>query len=120
MPASKMQMRGKKISFLSRVAGKKSTKRTKSISGPLYIFRGRINTEVMEVENVEDGTGKHHACLFNSSFSFIRQFNLHMSSEEEHGCPVVVMESWFCVQIKIRSRLRPIYTSVKQLLEMYN
>lgn len=41
----------------SRVSGKKSTKRTKSINGPLYVFRGRINTEVMEVENVEDGTG---------------------------------------------------------------
>lgn len=40
-----------------RVSGKKSTKRTKSINGPLYVFRGRINTEVMEVENVEDGTG---------------------------------------------------------------
>lgn len=42
---------------LPRVSGKKSTKRTKSINGPLYVFRGRINTEVMEVENVEDGTG---------------------------------------------------------------
>lgn len=26
--------------------------------GPRYQFRGRINTEVMEVENVDDGTGK--------------------------------------------------------------
>ncbi len=25
--------------------------------GPRYLFRGRINTEVMEVENVDDGTG---------------------------------------------------------------
>ncbi|XP_028668221.2 phosphatidylinositol 3,4,5-trisphosphate-dependent Rac exchanger 1 protein [Erpetoichthys calabaricus] len=45
----------------SRVAGKKSTKRTKSINGPLYVFRGRINTEVMEVENVEDGTADYHS-----------------------------------------------------------
>ncbi|XP_039598447.1 phosphatidylinositol 3,4,5-trisphosphate-dependent Rac exchanger 1 protein-like [Polypterus senegalus] len=45
----------------SRVAGKKSTKRTKSINGPLYLFRGRINTEVMEVENVEDGTADYHS-----------------------------------------------------------
>lgn len=44
-----------------RVSGKKSTKRTKSINGPLYVFRGRINTEVMEVENVEDGTGLCHS-----------------------------------------------------------
>lgn len=40
------------------MSGKKSTKRTKSINGPQYVFRGRINTEVMEVENVEDGTGR--------------------------------------------------------------
>ncbi|XP_036387766.1 phosphatidylinositol 3,4,5-trisphosphate-dependent Rac exchanger 1 protein-like [Megalops cyprinoides] len=45
----------------SRVAGKKSVKRTKSINGPLYVFRGRINTEVMEVENVEDGTADYHS-----------------------------------------------------------
>ncbi|XP_069808805.1 phosphatidylinositol 3,4,5-trisphosphate-dependent Rac exchanger 1 protein [Dendropsophus ebraccatus] len=45
----------------SRVVGKKSTKRTKSINGSLYIFRGRINTEVMEVENVEDGTADYHS-----------------------------------------------------------
>lgn len=45
------------VVFFPRVSGKKSSKRTKSINGPLYVFRGRINTEVMEVENVEDGTG---------------------------------------------------------------
>uniref|UniRef100_A0A8D0AMI0 Phosphatidylinositol 3,4,5-trisphosphate-dependent Rac exchanger 1 protein n=1 Tax=Sander lucioperca TaxID=283035 RepID=A0A8D0AMI0_SANLU len=33
----------------------------KSINGPLYVFRGRINTEVMEVENVEDGTADYHS-----------------------------------------------------------
>ena len=25
---------------------------------PRFLFRGRINTEVMEVENVDDGTGE--------------------------------------------------------------
>ncbi|XP_012690470.2 phosphatidylinositol 3,4,5-trisphosphate-dependent Rac exchanger 1 protein [Clupea harengus] len=45
----------------SRVSGKKSTKRTKSMNGPMYLFRGRINTEVMEVENVEDGTADYHS-----------------------------------------------------------
>ncbi|KAJ8265642.1 hypothetical protein COCON_G00147410 [Conger conger] len=45
----------------SRVSGKKSTKRTKSINGPQYMFRGRINTEVMEVETVEDGTADYHS-----------------------------------------------------------
>uniref|UniRef100_A0A673N4C5 Phosphatidylinositol 3,4,5-trisphosphate-dependent Rac exchanger 1 protein-like n=1 Tax=Sinocyclocheilus rhinocerous TaxID=307959 RepID=A0A673N4C5_9TELE len=50
---------GKRKSRL--VSGKKSTKRTKSINGPQYVFRGRINTEVMEVENVEDGTADYHS-----------------------------------------------------------
>uniref|UniRef100_A0A4W5KYE4 Phosphatidylinositol-3,4,5-trisphosphate dependent Rac exchange factor 1 n=1 Tax=Hucho hucho TaxID=62062 RepID=A0A4W5KYE4_9TELE len=36
-------------------------RKTKSINGPLYMFRGRINTEVMEVENVEDGTADYHS-----------------------------------------------------------
>ncbi|MBZ3884946.1 Phosphatidylinositol 3,4,5-trisphosphate-dependent Rac exchanger 1 protein [Sciurus carolinensis] len=40
---------------------KKSTKKTKSINGSLYIFRGQINTEVMEVEIVEDGTADYHS-----------------------------------------------------------
>uniref|UniRef100_A0A8C3VF67 Phosphatidylinositol 3,4,5-trisphosphate-dependent Rac exchanger 1 protein n=1 Tax=Catharus ustulatus TaxID=91951 RepID=A0A8C3VF67_CATUS len=39
----------------------KRKSRTKSINGSLYIFRGRINTEVMEVENVEDGTADYHS-----------------------------------------------------------
>ncbi|GAA6095688.1 phosphatidylinositol 3,4,5-trisphosphate-dependent Rac exchanger 2 protein [Tachysurus ichikawai] len=29
--------------------------------GPRYQFRGRINTEVMEVENVDDGTADYHS-----------------------------------------------------------
>lgn len=58
-----------------RVSGKKSTKRTKSINGPLYVFRGRINTEVMEVENVEDGTG---LCL-SSSFGWNKYPFMHFS-----------------------------------------
>lgn len=45
----------------SRGAGKKAPKRTKSVNGTLFIFRGRINTEVMEVENVEDGTADYHS-----------------------------------------------------------
>uniref|UniRef100_A0A6Q2XEI5 Phosphatidylinositol-3,4,5-trisphosphate-dependent Rac exchange factor 1 n=1 Tax=Esox lucius TaxID=8010 RepID=A0A6Q2XEI5_ESOLU len=39
----------------------KRKSRSKSINGPLYVFRGRINTEVMEVENVEDGTADYHS-----------------------------------------------------------
>lgn len=68
-----------------RVSGKKSTKRTKSINGPLYVFRGRINTEVMEVENVEDGTG---LCL-PSSVTFwdcaYKYVSIH-ATLPEHWC----------------------------------
>ncbi|KTF85842.1 hypothetical protein cypCar_00044950, partial [Cyprinus carpio] len=39
---------------------KKKNRRLKNsktaTEGPRYLFRGRINTEVMEVENVDDGT----------------------------------------------------------------
>lgn len=62
-----------------RVSGKKSTKRTKSINGPLYVFRGRINTEVMEVENVEDGTGWCLSCHLRYKDHPFMQFSHSMS-----------------------------------------
>uniref|UniRef100_A0A8C5HSD2 Phosphatidylinositol 3,4,5-trisphosphate-dependent Rac exchanger 2 protein n=1 Tax=Gouania willdenowi TaxID=441366 RepID=A0A8C5HSD2_GOUWI len=44
---------------------KKKNRRLKnsktSTEGPRYLFRGRINTEVMEVENVDDGTADYHS-----------------------------------------------------------
>ncbi|XP_066534041.1 phosphatidylinositol 3,4,5-trisphosphate-dependent Rac exchanger 2 protein [Hoplias malabaricus] len=44
---------------------KKKNRRLKnskaSTEGPRYQFRGRINTEVMEVENVDDGTADFHS-----------------------------------------------------------
>ncbi|XP_062841329.1 phosphatidylinositol 3,4,5-trisphosphate-dependent Rac exchanger 2 protein [Trichomycterus rosablanca] len=44
---------------------KKKNRRLKnskaSAEGPRYQFRGRINTEVMEVENVDDGTADYHS-----------------------------------------------------------
>uniref|UniRef100_A0A8C9YH80 Phosphatidylinositol 3,4,5-trisphosphate-dependent Rac exchanger 2 protein n=1 Tax=Sander lucioperca TaxID=283035 RepID=A0A8C9YH80_SANLU len=44
---------------------KKKTRRLKNskaaTEGPRYLFRGRINTEVMEVENVDDGTADYHS-----------------------------------------------------------
>lgn len=39
--------------FLRRLKNSKT-----ATEGPRYLFRGRINTEVMEVENVDDGTGE--------------------------------------------------------------
>ncbi|XP_026035287.1 phosphatidylinositol 3,4,5-trisphosphate-dependent Rac exchanger 2 protein isoform X3 [Astatotilapia calliptera] len=44
---------------------KKKNRRLKnskaSTEGPRYLFRGRISTEVMEVENVDDGTADYHS-----------------------------------------------------------
>ncbi|KAM9775546.1 phosphatidylinositol 3,4,5-trisphosphate-dependent Rac exchanger 2 protein isoform 1-T1 [Syngnathus typhle] len=44
---------------------KKKSRRLKNSKGtteaPRYLFRGRINTEVMEVENVDDGTADYHS-----------------------------------------------------------
>lgn len=68
-----------------RVSGKKSTKRTKSINGPLnYVFRGRINTEVMEVENVEDGTG----LCFLSSITFENCLYVHSCNSPRYLCNI--------------------------------
>uniref|UniRef100_A0A674PR62 Phosphatidylinositol 3,4,5-trisphosphate-dependent Rac exchanger 2 protein n=1 Tax=Takifugu rubripes TaxID=31033 RepID=A0A674PR62_TAKRU len=38
-----------------------STFLSAATEGPRYLFRGRINTEVMEVENVDDGTADYHS-----------------------------------------------------------
>lgn len=40
--------------FIRRLKNSKA-----STDGHRYLFRGRINTEVMEVENVDDGTGEY-------------------------------------------------------------
>ncbi|XP_043945866.1 phosphatidylinositol 3,4,5-trisphosphate-dependent Rac exchanger 1 protein [Protopterus annectens] len=63
----------------SRVAGKKSTKRTKSFNGSLYIFRGRINTEVMEVENMEDGTADYHS----NGYSVTNGWKIHNTAKNK-------------------------------------
>lgn len=81
-----------------RVTGsKKSTKRTKSINGSLYIFRGRINTEVMEVENVEDGTGGPCPSPLNLSLSALALSAMYVSCivecnvhEKKHRFPFAV------------------------------
>lgn len=58
------------ISFilLRRLKNSKAT-----TEAPRYLFRGRINTEVMEVENVDDGTGESSAfctCSIKSPTKF--------------------------------------------------
>lgn len=44
----------------------KNTTHTKKVAdGHRYLFRGRINTEIMEVENVDDGTGNYFLLCLN-------------------------------------------------------
>lgn len=43
--------------------------------GPRYQFRGRINTEVMEVENVDDGTGERVRSIWCSMCDWARMEN---------------------------------------------
>lgn len=45
------------ISFFPLYSRRLKNSKT-ATEGPRYLFRGRINTEVMEVENVDDGTGE--------------------------------------------------------------
>uniref|UniRef100_A0A8C7J2C9 Phosphatidylinositol 3,4,5-trisphosphate-dependent Rac exchanger 2 protein n=1 Tax=Oncorhynchus kisutch TaxID=8019 RepID=A0A8C7J2C9_ONCKI len=54
-------------------------RKTKSINGPLYVFRGRINTEVMEVENVEDGTADYHS----NNYTVTNGWKLHNTAKNK-------------------------------------
>lgn len=54
------------LSFIRRLKNSKA-----STDGHRYLFRGRINTEVMEVENVDDGTGEY-ICVAHLQSSLLR------------------------------------------------
>uniref|UniRef100_A0A667YJ72 Phosphatidylinositol 3,4,5-trisphosphate-dependent Rac exchanger 2 protein n=1 Tax=Myripristis murdjan TaxID=586833 RepID=A0A667YJ72_9TELE len=51
----------KKNRCLHHLTSIQKKKDVASTEGPRYLFRGRINTEVMEVENVDDGTADYHS-----------------------------------------------------------
>lgn len=53
--------------------------------GPRYLFRGRINTEVMEVENVDDGTGEWSCKKFNIYFGQIYVYTVRFSFSSSLG-----------------------------------
>uniref|UniRef100_A0A663MUM6 Phosphatidylinositol-3,4,5-trisphosphate dependent Rac exchange factor 2 n=1 Tax=Athene cunicularia TaxID=194338 RepID=A0A663MUM6_ATHCN len=59
---------------------KKSNKNNKaSTDGHRYLFRGRINTEVMEVENVDDGTADYHS----SGHTVINGWKIHNTAKNK-------------------------------------
>uniref|UniRef100_A0A8C9L3X6 Phosphatidylinositol-3,4,5-trisphosphate dependent Rac exchange factor 2 n=1 Tax=Serinus canaria TaxID=9135 RepID=A0A8C9L3X6_SERCA len=49
------------------------------INGHRYLFRGRINTEVMEVENVDDGTADYHS----SGHTVINGWKIHNTAKNK-------------------------------------
>ncbi|KFV70071.1 Phosphatidylinositol 3,4,5-trisphosphate-dependent Rac exchanger 2 protein, partial [Dryobates pubescens] len=50
-----------------------------STDGHRYLFRGRINTEVMEVENVDDGTADYHS----SGHTVINGWKIHNTAKNK-------------------------------------
>uniref|UniRef100_A0A8C3B9X2 Phosphatidylinositol 3,4,5-trisphosphate-dependent Rac exchanger 2 protein n=1 Tax=Cairina moschata TaxID=8855 RepID=A0A8C3B9X2_CAIMO len=59
---------------------KKRLKNSKaSTDGHRYLFRGRINTEVMEVENVDDGTADYHS----SGHTVINGWKIHNTAKNK-------------------------------------
>ncbi|MBZ3883320.1 Phosphatidylinositol 3,4,5-trisphosphate-dependent Rac exchanger 1 protein [Sciurus carolinensis] len=68
----------------SRVTGsKKSTKRIKSIDGSLYIW-GQINTEVIELEIVENGTADYHS----NGNTVTNDWKIHNTTKNKFVCMV--------------------------------
>uniref|UniRef100_A0A4W3GI62 Phosphatidylinositol-3,4,5-trisphosphate dependent Rac exchange factor 2 n=1 Tax=Callorhinchus milii TaxID=7868 RepID=A0A4W3GI62_CALMI len=51
----------------------------KAADGHRYLFRGRINTEVMEVENVDDGTADYHS----SGHTVINGWKIHNTAKNK-------------------------------------
>ncbi|XP_010219925.1 PREDICTED: phosphatidylinositol 3,4,5-trisphosphate-dependent Rac exchanger 2 protein [Tinamus guttatus] len=50
-----------------------------STDGHRYLFRGRINTEVMEVENVDDGTADYHS----SGHTVVNGWKIHNTAKNK-------------------------------------
>uniref|UniRef100_H3AA93 Phosphatidylinositol-3,4,5-trisphosphate dependent Rac exchange factor 2 n=1 Tax=Latimeria chalumnae TaxID=7897 RepID=H3AA93_LATCH len=66
-----------------RFRGSKNCRRLKNskaaTEGHRYLFRGRINTEVMEVENMDDGTADYHS----SGHTVINGWKIHNTAKNK-------------------------------------
>ncbi|XP_078254244.1 phosphatidylinositol 3,4,5-trisphosphate-dependent Rac exchanger 2 protein isoform X2 [Rhinoraja longicauda] len=58
---------------------KNTTHPKKVADGHRYLFRGRINTEIMEVENVDDGTADYHS----SGHTVINGWKIHNTAKNK-------------------------------------
>uniref|UniRef100_A0A672QUI4 Phosphatidylinositol-3,4,5-trisphosphate dependent Rac exchange factor 2 n=1 Tax=Sinocyclocheilus grahami TaxID=75366 RepID=A0A672QUI4_SINGR len=101
---------------------KKKNRRLKNsktaTEGPRYLFRGRINTEVMEVENVDDGTADYH-----SSGNIVNNgWKIHNTAKNKwFVCMAKTPEEkqeWLEAILKERERRKSEYEFVSWLMEI--
>lgn len=93
----------------------KNTAHTKKVAdGHRYLFRGRINTEIMEVENVDDGTADYHS----SGHTVINGWKIHNTAKNKwFVCMAKSSEDkqkWLEAFLKERERRKSLKLGVEQ------
>ncbi|XP_067836414.1 phosphatidylinositol 3,4,5-trisphosphate-dependent Rac exchanger 2 protein isoform X2 [Heptranchias perlo] len=93
----------------------KNTSHPKKVAdGHRYLFRGRINTEVMEVENVDDGTADYHS----SGHTVINGWKIHNTAKNKwFVCMAKTSEDkqeWLEAFLKERERRKSLKLGVEQ------
>ncbi|XP_045835855.1 phosphatidylinositol 3,4,5-trisphosphate-dependent Rac exchanger 2 protein isoform X4 [Meles meles] len=85
-----------------------------STDGHRYLFRGRINTEVMEVENVDDGTADFHS----SGHIVVNGWKIHNTAKNKwFVCMAKTPEEkheWFEAILKERERRKGLKLGMEQ------
>ncbi|XP_048452339.1 phosphatidylinositol 3,4,5-trisphosphate-dependent Rac exchanger 2 protein isoform X2 [Rhincodon typus] len=93
---------------------KNTTHPKKVADGHRYLFRGRINTEVMEVENVDDGTADYHS----SGHTVINGWKIHNTAKNKwFVCMAKTSEDkqeWLEAFLKERERRKSLKLGVEQ------
>ncbi|XP_069777399.1 phosphatidylinositol 3,4,5-trisphosphate-dependent Rac exchanger 2 protein isoform X3 [Narcine bancroftii] len=93
----------------------KNTSHPKKVAdGHRYLFRGRINTEIMEVENVDDGTADYHS----SGHTVINGWKIHNTAKNKwFVCMAKSSEAkqeWLEAFLKERERRKSLKLGVEQ------
>ncbi|XP_059838423.1 phosphatidylinositol 3,4,5-trisphosphate-dependent Rac exchanger 2 protein [Hypanus sabinus] len=93
----------------------KNTSHPKKVpDGHRYLFRGRINTEIMEVENVDDGTADYHS----SGHTVINGWKIHNTAKNKwFVCMAKSSEDkqeWLEAFLKERERRKSLKLGVEQ------
>ncbi|XP_029447296.1 phosphatidylinositol 3,4,5-trisphosphate-dependent Rac exchanger 2 protein [Rhinatrema bivittatum] len=85
-----------------------------STDGHRYLFRGRINTEVMEVENVDDGTADYHS----SGNTVVNGWKIHNTAKNKwFVCMAKTPEAkqeWLEAILKERERRKSLKLDMEQ------